>query len=126
MRNDTKLMNLEIEANSPYNDGWTRQHYQNELNKKLKEPEAVEMKKTDQRIELENLFPEALFADGFDKAIMGWEASSCVVVYDYLKCMNILMERDGMAKQEAHEYMEFNVINAYVGDFTPSFVHTYE
>ncbi len=126
MRNDTKLMNLEIEANSPYNDGWTRQHYQNELNKKLKEPEAVEMNKTDQRIELENLFPEALFADGFDEAIMGWEASSCVVVYDYLKCMNILMERDGMAKQEAHEYMEFNVINAYVGDFTPSFVHTYE
>ena len=126
MRNDTKLMNLEIEANSPYNDGWTRQHYQNELNKKLKEPEAVEMNKTDQRIELENLFPEALFADGFDEAIMGWEASSCVVVYDYLKCMNILMERDGMAKQEAHEFMEFNVINAYVGDFTPSFVHTYE
>ena len=126
MRNDTKLMNLEIEANSPYNDGWTRQHYQNELNKKLKEAETVEVKKTDQRIELENLFPEALFADGFDEAIMGWEASSCVVVYDYLKCMNTLMERDGMAKQEAHEYMEFNVINAYVGDFTPSFVHTYE
>ena len=126
MRNDTKLMNLEIEANSPYNDGWTRQHYQNELNKKLKEAETVEVKKTDQRIELENLFPEALFAEAFDEAIMGWEASSCVVVYDYLKCMNILMERDGMAKQEAHEYMEFNVINAYVGDFTPSFVHTYE
>ena len=126
MRNDTKLMNLAIEASSPYNDGWTREHYQNELNKKLKEAETVEVKKTDQRIELENLFPEALFADGFDEAIMGWEASSCVVVYDYLKCMNILMERDGMAKQEAHEYMEFNVINAYVGDFTPSFVHTYE
>ena len=36
MRNDIKLMNLEIEANSPHNDGWTRQHYQNELNKKLK------------------------------------------------------------------------------------------
>ena len=126
MRNDIKLMNLAIEASSPYNDGWTREHYQNELNKKLKEAETVEVKKTDQRIELENLFPEALFADGFDEAIMGWEASSCVVVYDYLKCMNILMERDGMAKQEAHEFMEFNVINAYVGDFTPSFVHTYE
>ena len=89
-------MNLAIEASSPYNDGWTREHFQNELNKKLKEPEAVEMKKTDQRIELENLFPEALFADGFDKAIMGWEASSCVVVYDYLKCMNILMERNNI------------------------------
>ena len=126
MRNDTKFMNLEIEASSPYNDGWTREHYQNELNKKLKEPETVEMKKTARRIELENLFPEALFADGFDEAIIGWEASSCVVVYDYFKCMNTLVERDGMTKEEAHEFMEFNVVGAYVGDFTPSFVHVYE
>ena len=34
------------------------------------------------------------------------------------------MERDDMNYPEAHEYMEFNVINAYVGDFTPIFIHT--
>jgi len=28
-----------------------------------------------------------------------------------------------MTTQEAHEYMEFNVVNAYVGDFTPIFIH---
>ena len=121
-----KLMKLGVEANSPYNDGWTRQHYQHELNRKLEEVNKTEIQKSDRRLELENLFPEALFADGFDEAIIGWEASSCVVVYDYFKCMNVLMERDGMTKHEAHEYMEFNVVSAYVGDFTPSFVHIYE
>ena len=40
--------------------------------------------------------------------------------------MNVLMERDGMTKDEAHEYMEFNVVSAYVGEFSPSFVHIYE
>ena len=119
-------MNLAIEASSPYNDGWTRQHFQNELNKKLKEPEAVEMKKTDRRIELENLFPEALFADGFDEAIMGWEASSCVVVYDYLKCMNILMERDGMSFDEARDFFEFNTAGSWVGEGTPIFLRKME
>ena len=125
MRNDTKLINLAIEASSPYNDGWTREHFQNELNKKLKEPEAVEMKKTDQRIELENLFPEALFADGFDEAIIGYDASGACAVYDYKRCVDILMKRDNMDLHEAHEYMEFNVISAYVGDYTPIFVHRF-
>ncbi len=141
MRNKN-ITALQIEANSPYNDGWTRQHYQHELNAAMSEVRELEdekaaakakieakkikMSKSDRRLELESLFPEALFADGFDKAIVGWEASSCVVVYDYFKCMNILMERDDMSKDDAHEFMEFNVVNAYVGDFTPSFVHIYE
>ncbi len=82
--------------------------------------------KTDRRLELESFYPEAVFADGFDQAIIGWQASLCVIVYDYFKCMNVLMERDGMTKDEAHEYMEFNVVSAYVGEFSPSFVHIYE
>ena len=65
---------------------------------------------------------EAVFADGFDAAIIGYDAN-CTVVYDYDKCMEILMERDSMTEHEAHEYMEFNVVNAYVEDFTPIFIH---
>ena len=65
---------------------------------------------------------EAVFADGFDAAIIGYDAN-CTVVYDYDKCMKILMERDSMTEHEAHEFMEFNVVNAYVGDFTPIFIH---
>ena len=71
---------------------------------------------------ISDINPEAKFADGFDAAIIGYDAN-CTVVYDYDKCMEILMERDSMTEHEAHEYMEFNVVNAYVGDFTPIFIH---
>ena len=75
--------------------------------------------------QIADLNPESLFADGFDRALVGYNASSFCAVYDYDKCMTILMERDEMNYEEAHEYMEFNVVSAYVGDFTPSFVHTF-
>jgi hypothetical protein len=39
--------------------------------------------------------------------------------------MTVLIDRDRMSYEEAHEYMEFNVVTAYVGDFTPSFIHTF-
>ena len=69
--------------------------------------------------------PDALFADGFDGAIIGYEATGCCAVYDYDKCLKVLMERDDrMNFTEAHEFMEVNVVSAYVGDFTPIFIHT--
>jgi hypothetical protein len=40
------------------------------------------------------------------------------------KCLKVLIERDDMSYPEAHEFMEFNVVGAYVGDFTPIFVHS--
>ena len=66
---------------------------------------------------------QALFADGFDDAIIGFSATSFCVVYDYSLCLDILVKRDSMDAHEAHEFMEFNVVSAYVGDFTPTFVH---
>ena len=73
---------------------------------------------------IEDINKEALFADGFDNAIIGYDASAYRVVYDYSKCMEILQERDGMTAHESHEFMEFNVVGSYVGDFTPLFIHT--
>ena len=75
---------------------------------------------------ISDINPDAVFADGFDEAIIGYDAN-CMVVYDYDKCMEILMRpsltKEKMTEQEAHEHMEFNVVNAYVGDFTPIFIH---
>lgn len=69
---------------------------------------------------------EMLTADGFDKAVLG-VATRCahgdVVVYDYEKCVEVLMERDGMTDEEAIEFMDFNVVGAYVGEGTPFFLH---
>ena len=67
--------------------------------------------------------PKAMFADGFDGAIIGYDASGFCAVYDYDKCLKVLAKRDGMSFTEAHEHMEFNVVSAHVGDFTPIFVH---
>jgi hypothetical protein len=67
---------------------------------------------------------DILLCDGFDDAFVG--ISQCftrtAAVYDYEKCVAILMERDGMEREEADEYMDFNVLGAYVGETTPVFM----
>ena len=68
--------------------------------------------------------PEALLADGFEDAYPGYVCNhhhAQVAVYDYLKCLEVLME-DGMSEEEALEYIEFNILSAYVGENGPLFV----
>ena len=79
--------------------------------------------KKDHKEHIADINSEALFADGFDDAIVGYDAVGFRVVYDYDKCSDILMKRDGMTEHEAHEFMECNVVGAYVGDFTPISIH---
>lgn len=70
--------------------------------------------------------PNLLFADGFDEAILG-VAERCggvlVVVYDYAKCVEVLIEREKMSHEDAIEWMGFNVLGAFVGEKTPWFLH---
>ncbi len=66
-----------------------------------------------------------LFADGFEEAILGIvrrAGQPDVIAYDYEKCVQILVERDDMTKEEAFEYMEFNVVASFVGEKTPIFI----
>jgi hypothetical protein len=68
--------------------------------------------------------PEALFADGYEDALIGYVDRACqstVALYDYEKCIGVLMTRDGMTRDEAVEFYEFNTACAYVGEHTPAF-----
>ena len=69
---------------------------------------------------------ELLQADGFDDAIIGVVFDNAVgearLAYSITKCINILMTRDGMTPFDAHDYFEFNVQGAYVGEKTPIWV----
>ena len=67
---------------------------------------------------------KALKADGFDNAIMGYGTQfNCdVVIYNYYKCIEILMDRDNLTYEQAVEYMEYNVCGAWVGNNTPVFM----
>lgn len=68
---------------------------------------------------------DALLADGFEDAFIGF-AERCgagpVAVYDYANAVKVLVDRDGMSEEEAEEYLQFNVLGAYVGEQTPWFV----
>lgn len=80
---------------------------------------------------LEENYPdqEILLADGFEQAFMGVAesfGSAPKACYDSNKCIDILVERDGMTLEEAVEYFEFNVTGAYVGEFTPAFISLFD
>jgi hypothetical protein len=67
-----------------------------------------------------------LLADGFDSAVLGLSrgpGSADVAVYSIDRCIDILVKRDGMSEEEAIEYMNFNVLDAYMGPMTPIFVY---
>jgi len=72
------------------------------------------------REEVLEYLDSALFADGFDDAILGFTDEG-VVVYDEGRCLEILM-LSGMEYDEAYEFYTFNVTGAYVGPKTPIFI----
>jgi hypothetical protein len=67
-----------------------------------------------------------LLADGFDSAVLGLSRGhegADVAVYSIDRCIDILVKRDGMSEEEAIEFMNFNVLDAYMGPMTPIFVY---
>ncbi len=68
---------------------------------------------------------ELLLAEDLDDALIGI-GRRCgqpdLAIYSIPLAIGILMRRDGMDPDEAREYLEFNAINAWVGDRTPVWV----
>ena len=58
-----------------------------------------------------------LKVDGLDSAIIGIgrQFTQQFFVYDYDKCVEVFMTRDDMSVEDATEWMEFNVVGAYMG-----------
>jgi hypothetical protein len=75
--------------------------------------------------DLAEINPDALLADGLEKAFVGYTVNHHhphVAVYDVQKCIDILVERDGMTHEGAEEFLEFNTLGAYVGPNGPIYV----
>jgi len=69
--------------------------------------------------------PEALLADGLEAALVGYTVNHHhphVAVYDIDKCIDVLVERDGMTPEEADDFLSFNTLGAYVGENGPMYV----
>jgi len=66
-----------------------------------------------------------LLEPAMDVAIVGLVSGAGrqqAVCYDRDKVVQVLMERDGMERDEAEEFFDFNIEGAYVGPQTPVFI----
>lgn len=64
-------------------------------------------------------------ADNFESCFLGVierAGQPLVLVYDRERAVRLLMSRDGMTREEAEEYMNFNVTGAWIGFGTPAFL----
>ena len=86
----------------------------------IREDRAKRMKELKEAIAEYN--PEALLADGFEDAIMGYDTKGRVI-YSVGNIIDILVERDGMSYEDASEHFSFNVEGAYVGEYTPIYMY---
>ena len=68
------------------------------------------------------LNPDALFADGLGKALVGYAQifNTYIAVYEKDKVIEVLME-DGLSMEEAVEYFDFNIGGSYNGENTPAY-----
>ncbi len=66
--------------------------------------------------------PEAKLADGFNDSILGYDTKGRVI-YSINSILDTLVNRDGMDYDEAQEYFGFNIECAYVGEYTPIYMH---
>lgn len=69
-------------------------------------------------------FPEEeiMKADGFDKAVIGIDQNTYRLIYSIRSMIDILTE-ESMSDEEAIEYLDFNVLCAYVGEKTPIYCY---
>jgi hypothetical protein len=74
------------------------------------------------REKVADMNPEAIFWDGLDEAIIGIGVDNRAVYG--LNKMILLFQQQGMSEEEAIEWMDFNIISAYVGEYTP--IHIWE
>lgn len=66
----------------------------------------------------------AMFAEGFDDCLLGYVerfGAPALALYDRERVIEKLMKRDGMARDVADEFFDFNIIGAWVGENTPAF-----
>jgi predicted glycosyl hydrolase (DUF1957 family) len=69
---------------------------------------------------------EVVLVDGFDDALVGTEWYTGRAIYDVELMIESLMREEGMEMTDAMEFLEYNVLTAYVGEMTPIFINTYQ
>jgi|Laugresu1bdmlbdd_1035124.scaffolds.fasta_scaffold44167_2 hypothetical protein len=62
---------------------------------------------------------ELVFANGFDRAVLGIEMDSLRIIYSVKKCIHILMRSGDMDHHEALDFFDSKIANVDLGPKTP-------
>lgn len=79
--------------------------------------------------ELAEANPDALLAEGLESALVGYTINTNfphVAVYDAEKCVEAMIAKGCVSRDEAMEYLEFNTFCAYVGPNGPLYIRSVE
>ena len=72
----------------------------------------------DIRESITQINPDAIIWDAMDDAIVGISDDGRVV-YDINKIEHLIYDKDNMTLDEAVEWVNFNMVSAHLGEFTP-------
>jgi hypothetical protein len=68
--------------------------------------------------------PDAILWDDLDEAVIGF-TTDYVAVYDLDKLSECLLKQNSdWTEQDALEWIDFNILGAYVGEHTPLHIYT--
>lgn len=67
---------------------------------------------------------DTILWDGLDECIVGVSTDG-KAVYDIEK-MITHFQTEGMSREEAEEWVDYNILGTYVGELTPIHIYTYE
>ena len=73
------------------------------------------------REELAQCNPDAIVYDGLDDCLIGIGhrcSQNGIAIYSYNKMVNHFMSH-GMSYEEAVEYIDFNILGGWLGEYTP-------
>jgi hypothetical protein len=67
--------------------------------------------------------PNAILWDNLNDAVIGISDNHCAV-YDIEKIVKCLQVNDDMSEEDAYEWVGYNILGVYVGEFTPIHIYT--
>jgi len=75
----------------------------------------------DRRARIAEVNPDAILWDNLDEAIIGIDVDN-VAVYDIYKMELEIMKQHECTFEEAVEWVDYNILSAYVGEWTPKHI----
>jgi hypothetical protein len=76
----------------------------------------------DRRAKIAEVNPDAVLWDGLDDCIIGIDVDN-VAVYDIYKMELEIMKLQDCSFEEAVEWVDYNILSAYVGEWTPKHIY---